>query len=221
MTELTPDECRVLGALVEKALTTPAQYPLTLNALVSACSQKSNRDPVVDYDEDRVLSAVDGLRRKGLVREAMLSGSRVTKYRQIAREALEVATPELVILTELMLRGPQTVGELRSRASRMHAFDSTDAVEAALKTLADHAPPMVQRLAPAPGSRAARWAQTLCPTLHPLDAPAAPARNDPVAPGEPADADMLERLENLEREVARLREQLSRYLEAGERPTID
>jgi uncharacterized protein YceH (UPF0502 family) len=218
MIELTPDECRALGALVEKALTTPAQYPLTLNALVSACSQKSNRDPVVDYDEDRALAAIDGLRRKGLVREAMLSGSRVTKYRQIAREALEVATPELVILTELMLRGPQTVGELRARASRMHAFDSTDAVDAALKTLADHAPPMVQRLAPAPGSRAPRWAQTLCPTLHPLDAPAAPAT---PARTEPADADMLERLENLEREVARLREQLSRYLEAGETPTID
>jgi len=218
MIELTPDECRVLGSLVEKAMTTPAQYPLTLNALVSACSQKSNRDPVAEYDEDRVLAAIDGLRKKGLVREAMLSGSRVTKHRQVAREALEVATPELTLLTELMLRGPQTVGELRSRASRMHAFDSTEAVEASLRALADRPQPMAKKLAPAPGSRAPRWAQLLCPTLHPLDAP---AKTETRSASEPDDADMLERLEKLEAEVAALREQLSRSLQSGERPTID
>lgn len=217
MIELTPDESRVLGSLVEKAMTTPSQYPLTLNALVGACSQKSNRDPALDYDEDRVLDAVDGLRRKGLVREAMLSGSRVTKYRHVAREALEVATPELTLLTELLLRGPQTVGELRSRAARMHAFESTEAVEASLKSLADRPAPMARRLDPAPGSRAPRWAQTLCPTLHPLDAPAPRAG----APVETADADMLERLERLEGEVAALREQLSRFLASRNRPSID
>jgi uncharacterized protein YceH (UPF0502 family) len=220
MLELTPDECRVLGCLVEKAMTTPGQYPLTLNALVAACSQKSNRDPVEDYDEDRVLDAVDGLRRKGLVREAMLSGSRVTKYRHVARETIEVATCELTLLTELLLRGPQTVGELRSRAARLHEFESTDAVELSLKTLEEHTPPLAKRLAPAPGSRAPRWAQTLCATLHPLDPPApTEARSEPAPAA--ADADMLDRLEKLETEVADLREQVARYLQAGERPTID
>jgi len=215
--ELTPEECRALGCLVEKAMTTAAQYPLTLNGVVVACNQKNNRDPVVSWGEDRVIDALDGLRAKGLAREVMLSGSRVTKYRHTAREGLEVETPALCALAELLLRGPQTVGELRSRASRMQAFESVEAMEAALRALAERETPLVRQLPPAPGSRAPRWAQTLCPTLHQLDAPAPAGAHATPSSG----PDSLERLERLEREVARLREQVDRLLRSGNQPSID
>ncbi len=112
---LTPDECRVLGVLVEKELTTPGQYPLSLNAILAGCNQKSNRDPVVEIDEDRAVAAVEGLREKKLVIFADALGSRAMKYKHNAGQALGLGPKELVILTEMLLRGPQTVGELRMR----------------------------------------------------------------------------------------------------------
>src|SRR5262245_66186524 len=102
MIQLKPDECRVLGVLVEKALTTQAQYPLSLNALTTGCSQKNNRSPIVEYTEERVIEAVDGLRAKKLAAEVLLSGSRVAKFKQLAREALQVDTAQLVLLARLM-----------------------------------------------------------------------------------------------------------------------
>lgn len=176
MPTLTPDEIRVLGVLVEKALTTPAQYPLSLNAVVAGCSQKNNRAPVVEYGEDRVYDALDGLKAKGLAREAMLSGSRVAKFRQVGMEALKVSLTELVVLAELMLRGPQTVGEIRGNASRMHAMESLEACQQVLDGLAHRtaeaggfvAGPLVRELAPPPGSRARLYAQMLCPGAHPV-----------------------------------------------------
>ena len=134
MDTLTPDECRVLGVLIEKAQTTPGQYPLSLNALVNGANQRSNRLPVTDLAESAVLVAVDGLRAKGLAREVMLSSSRVAKYRHVARDALQVSTSELVVLAELLLRGPQTVGELRGRASRMNPLESIEVVSNLLKS---------------------------------------------------------------------------------------
>jgi len=169
MISLSPDECRVLGTLIEKAQTTPAQYPMTLNGLMRGCNQTSGRDPITNFDEDRVFDAVDQLRRKNIVREAMLSDSRVAKYRHVARETLGVNTEELVLLAELMLRGPQSAGELRSRASRMAPLASLESVEAALRALGARPEPMVKEIAAAPGQRARRWVQLLCPTLHPLD----------------------------------------------------
>lgn len=169
MLALSPDECRVLGTLIEKAQTTPAQYPMTLNGLMRGCNQTSGRDPITTFDEDRVFDAVDKLRHKGIVREAMLSDSRVAKFRHVARETLAVNTEELVLLAELMLRGPQSAGELRSRASRMAPLASLESVEAALRALAARPEPMVKEIAAAPGQRARRWVQLLCPTLHPLD----------------------------------------------------
>lgn len=202
MLQLTRDECRVLGVLVEKAQTTPAQYPLTLNGLVLGCNQKNNREPVTNLSEDAVLTALDGLRAKGLVREAMLSGSRVAKYRHVAREVLTLTTPELVIVAELLMRGPQSVGELRGRASRMHPLESLDAVQAVVDGLASRPEPMVVRLAPGHGSRAVRYAQLLCPNLHPLDAPA----HEAAAPDEPGmDVGATERIARLEEQVAALR----------------
>jgi uncharacterized protein len=209
MPTLSPDEIRVLGVLVEKALTTQAQYPLSLNALAAGCSQKNNRSPVADYAEDRVYDAVDALKAKGLVREALLSGSRVAKFRHVALDALKVSMTELVVLAELMLRGPQTVGEIRGNASRMHPIESLDACQAVLDALAHRAPdaggiipgPLVRELPPPPGSRARLFAQLLCPDAHPVPTAAAPSREpSPPAPTN----DLLVRLAALEARVAAL-----------------
>lgn len=219
MVNLKPDECRILGVLIEKALTTPQQYPLSLNSLTVGCNQKNCRSPLTNFDDDRVFDAVESLRAKGLVREAMLSGSRVAKFRHIARETLNVETPALVILAELMLRGPQTAGELRSNASRMHPIESLDALNAVLASLAQAAPPMVREL---PGGHARRYAQLLCPDLHPLNEPAGSAAPEPSGPsaaamGHSASSSALAaRVEALEQEVQRLKDALQRLaLESG------
>jgi uncharacterized protein YceH (UPF0502 family) len=201
---LLPDECRVLGVLVEKAQTTPGQYPLTLNGVVTGCSQKNNRDPVDEFDEDRAQNALDGLRAKGLVRELSLEGSRVAKYRHIARETLAIDTPQLVLLAELLLRGPQTVGELRGRATRMHPLESLESVQAILESLATREIPLAKEIAPAPGSRAPRWIQLLCDGLHPLDRVAAAPATAASAAQQPAatmDPTLLDRVAQLERSM--------------------
>lgn len=218
MLQLTPSECRVLGVLVEKAQTVPGQYPMTVNSIVLGANQKNNRDPITNLSEEQVYDALDSLRAKGLVREAMLSGSRVSKFRHLAREVLNIDTDELVILTELLLRGPQSPGELRGRATRMHPLESVEKVEEVLRGLmrpreatADHPArePMVRELPRRPGERANRYAQLLCPDLHPLDGPVAAAHDPAPAPaGAPAAApsgELAARVDELESEVRRLR----------------
>lgn len=209
MVTLTKDECRVLGVLVEKAQTTPAGYPMTLNAVTLGCNQKNNRDPVTNFTEEQVFDAIDKLRQRGLARELMLSGSRVPKYRHMAREVLEVTTPELVILAELLLRGPQTVGELRGRASRMHPIESLDEAQAILEGLMGRPEPMVKELPPAPGSRAKRYVQLLCPDLHPLDHVSSSGGGDddadPPAGASSVSAEVAARVERLETEVETLK----------------
>lgn len=219
MIQLSPNECRVLGVLVEKAQTVPGQYPMTVNSVMVGANQKNNRDPVTELSEEEVYDALDSLRAKGLVREAMLSGSRVSKFRHLAREMLGVSTEELVILTELLLRGPQSPGELRGRASRMHPLESVERVEEVLRGLMREQPaegdrparpPLVRELPRRPGERANRYAQLLCPDLHPLDAGAAVAAG-PAAAGRSAaagagDAGLAARVEQLEEEMRRLRE---------------
>ncbi|MBI1303004.1 MAG: DUF480 domain-containing protein [Phycisphaera sp.] len=219
MPTLAPDECRVLGTLIEKALTTPAQYPLSLNSLVTGVSQKSNRDPVVEFDDDRALTALDGLRSKGLVRDVSFTGSRVEKFRHTAGEALGLRAPELALLCELLLRGPQTVGELRARAARMQPFESIEAVEGALGGLAGREAPLVRELAPLPGSRAPRWQQLLCDDLHPLGAAATQGvrAGDGGAPERASDRDG--RLAALEARVARLEEEVAFLRGTGAQPT--
>ncbi|MFM2163843.1 MAG: hypothetical protein RL325_280 [Planctomycetota bacterium] len=217
MPALTPDECRVLGTLIEKALTTPGQYPLSLNSLVTGVNQKHNRDPVVEIDEDEALRAIDGLRAKGLARDVTFTGSRVEKYRHTAGEGLELRAPELALVSELLLRGPQTVGELRGRASRMHPFESLEVVEEVLKTLSHRAEPnqpLVRELPPAPGSRATRWMQLLCEDLHPLGpaGPAASAGHAPSARSEERGAPQ-DRLAALEARVAALEAAISELRE--------
>lgn len=212
MIELTPDESRVLGVLVEKALTTPEQYPLTLNAVVNGANQKNNRDPVMAMDETQAFDALEGLKNKGLVTRVDSAGSRTNRYRQNAIDALHVRTGELVILAELLLRGPQTLGELRGRASRMHPLESLEVVKGMLRALAEREEPMVRELPPSPGSRAERYAQLLCPDLHPADAPGASggvAAEPQRSAGAPAQG-LSERVTYLEQEVATLRAALSR-----------
>src|SRR5438445_3715153 len=151
---LHPVEVRVLGALLEKDITTPEYYPLTLNSLQNACNQKSSRDPIVSYDEDTIVQALDLLRNKQLVLRISGAGHRVEKYAHRLGEKLNLGRRELALLCVLMLRGPQTVGELRGRTERMHDFADMDEVERLLETLAAREPdPLV-----APAGRG-RWVQ--------------------------------------------------------------
>ncbi|MCA9312116.1 MAG: YceH family protein [Phycisphaerales bacterium] len=217
---LTPHECRVLGVLIEKAQTTPGQYPLTLNSAVTGSNQKSNREPVVNLSEEQVEIALDGLRQKQLVREVMLSGSRVSKYRHTARDTLAVTTEELVILAELLLRGPQSIGELRGRATRMHPIESLEEAQSivdGLRVAGERPMAYVRELPPQPGSRARRYAQLLCPDLHPLDAPASGGVEDfdeAAAPVMSRSAGGDARVERLEAEVASLKAAVRRLAAA-------
>lgn len=212
MLTLSPIEARVLGVLVEKAQTTPAQYPLSLNALTTGCNQKNNRDPVVNYSDDDVIDALDGLREKQLIREALLAGSRVTKYRHIARETLGVSTAELIVLTDLMLRGPQAPGELRSNASRMmppgdEALASLESTVSLLEALGSRPEPLVRRLPQRPGERAARYEQLVSPNAHPLDTPMSAHAHAPAPMSSASSTGTGEstRLDALEAEVASLK----------------
>lgn len=214
MMHLTPNECRVLGVLIEKAMTTPAQYPLSLNGITTGCNQKNNRDPIVNLSEDDAFDALDGLKQKGLARQVTLTGSRVDKYRHVAKEALDIGTNELVILAELLLRGPQTVGELRGRASRMHSLESTEVVDQALRYMRERDEPLVRTLPPLPGTRAQRYMQLLCPELHEIpEGPALPTVASQAAPHVGASA-VGDRVERLEQDVRELRAALQRLADA-------
>lgn len=161
--QLTAEECRVLGCLVEKAITTPDYYPLTLNALVSACNQKSSREPVVAYVDSDVMTAIDGLKEKQLATRITSSDSRVPRFRHIMPDALRLNQPQLATMAVLMLRGAQTVGEIRGRTGRMYEFESLQEVEETLQELAQREPrPMVVQLPRRPGEKEARWAHLLC-----------------------------------------------------------
>jgi uncharacterized protein len=208
MDKLDPLEARVLGVLIEKALTTPDQYPLSLNALVSGCNQKSNRDPLMLVSEAEARLTIDGLRMKHLAGITHPSGARVERYTHAAAETLGLPRPSLAVLAELLLRGPQAPGELRGRASRMAPIDSLDALQEILERL--QAKGLSEERRPAPGSRAPRIAQLLAPDSHPEDASSAAS---PAASGAPraaggASVAAADRLGRLESEVARLRRQL-------------
>jgi len=198
---LTDVEVRVVGSLVEKQLTTPDYYPLTLNALVHACNQVSNRDPVVSYDERAVEDAIDSLRRRNLVYVFYGSESRVPKYKHMAREVFELSPPELAALCVLMLRGPQTVGEIRGRTGRLHEFADLAEVEATLDALARRDEPLVARLPRRPGQKDARYAHLL--------AGAPPAEEPGVEAATPARETAGERVARLEAEVTSLRSEVA------------
>lgn len=152
-------EIRVLGCLIEKQRTTPDQYPLSLNALRLACNQATNRDPVVDYDEATIRAALDRLSRRGWVRLASGPGSRVAKYRHLLDDALGRVPSQIALLAVLMLRGPQTPGELKQRVERLYPYSSLEDVQRALDALAEHE--LVERLPRRPGQSQDRWRQLL------------------------------------------------------------
>lgn len=208
--QLDPVEIRVLGCLIEKQRTTPDAYPLTLNALRLACNQSTNRDPVVDYDEAAVRDAAQSLGRRRLARLASGHTTRATKYRHLLHEALGLPPGELAVLSLLMLRGPQTPGELKARSERLHPFTELSEVERALEGLIDQG--HVARLERRPGQKEERYAHLLGGEE---EAPA--AEGAPAAPGPAAAAPAAvqqsgptfgERLESLEAEVRELRTQL-------------
>jgi uncharacterized protein len=160
--QLSAEEGRIIGSLVEKQLTTPQQYPLTLNALVMACNQSSNRDPVVSYSEHLIEVAAATLRDAGLIGFMYPShGRTVTRYRHVLSERLGLDERELALVAVLLLRGPQTAGELRARTERMASFDGIGAVDADLERLATRQEPLVLRLARRPGQKEERWVQLL------------------------------------------------------------
>ncbi len=202
--ELTPEEARVLGCLLEKERTTPDAYPLTLNALVGACNQSTNREPVVSYDEATVEDALTSLREQGLARRGMYPGSRVTKHRHAADEQLGLTRPQLALLAVLLLRGPQTPGELKARTERLHRFAQLDDLDAGLDSLMSREPPLVAKLAREPGRKEARYVELL--SGAPADRPIAPERSVDEEPLAPAATDG--RLDALEEQVQELRSEL-------------
>lgn len=198
-------ECRVLACLIEKEITTPEYYPLSLHALQAACNQKSNRDPVVEFDEKTIARALEDLRSRHLAWEVAAAGGRTPKYKHDFLSRFAVGPDDLSVLCELMLRGPQTAGELRARAGRMHAFADVAAVDRTLQALAERPDgALVARLPLSPGMREVRYAHLLCGEA------AAPAV-DPSVPPAPAMAAVRaenERIAALEQSVAELRAEM-------------
>lgn len=205
---LTANEVRVLGALVEKEATTPDAYPLSLNALTTACNQTSNREPVMDLSEELVRNAVNNLRQQSLVRAVQHAGSRVMKFQHLLAERLELDAQLLGALCVLMLRGPQTVGEIRGRAGRLATFATIADVESALEQL--RAKQLVVELARRPGQKETRWAHLLsgAPSADVVDSQS--VESDSSAPALDARSDRDDRMATLEATVARLCDDLER-----------
>jgi hypothetical protein len=205
-------EARVLGCLIEKELTTPEYYPLTLQSLAAACNQRSNREPVVAWDEASVSAAADGLRRRRLAVMVQLAGARVPKFRHALHEVHGRLDPAMTaVLCELLLRNVQTAGELRARASRMHGFADADAAEAAAIRLTEYSPaPLATILPPGGGRRVRAFAHTLC---GPPD-PVAIAASHPIAPPSGPDAGTDTWRDRMETEIASLRSEVSALREA-------
>ena len=205
---LTPPEARVLGALIEKEITTPEYYPLSLNALINACNQRSNREPVMDLDEEAVRLALHGLEDDGLAGRARSADGRVTKYEHWLGEAFNFSRAEAALVCVLLLRGPQTPGELRGRTERMHRFEEIADVLAGLQKLMEREPSLAVMLPRQPGTKESRYAHLLSgPVEAAVAAPPVPAATYiPTFSGEASDQDG--RLGQLEATVAQLKSDL-------------
>src|SRR5215472_5879028 len=202
MLTLNAAEVRVLGALIEKGITTPEYYPLSLNALVNACNQKSSRDPVMELSEADVRSALFELEQLGMVR--VLSDARVSKFEHLAYGKLSLGRPETAVLGLLLLRGPQTPAELRARAGRMYTFDDIAAVTAVLERLATREEPLVAQQSRQPGARESRWVHLMAGPVEAEGQTAATSRETASEAG----SGLSERVAELERIVRDLEERL-------------
>jgi uncharacterized protein YceH (UPF0502 family) len=217
---LSREEARVIGSLIEKELTTPQQYPLTMNALVLACNQTSNRDPVVEFEERTVDNALASLKAAGLLRFVYPShGRSVTRYQQLLGEQLGISEPQLALVAALLLRGPQTSGELRARTERMTELDGIPQVEDELERLSSLTEPLVARFPRRPGQKEERWAQLLTDDAADLaealvDEPAAGSPSS----GRPADeAELRTEVGELRTDVAELRAEVAELRDHFER----
>jgi uncharacterized protein YceH (UPF0502 family) len=199
---LTPSQARVLGCLIEKEITTPDYYPLSLNAVINACNQRSNREPVADYDEEEVRLALRSLEDKQLAGRARGSDGRVAKYEHWLGEAFNFTRAETALICVLLLRGPQTPGELRSRTERMHRFDELTDVVAGLERLMQREPSLAVMLPRQPGTKESRYAHLLCGPIDPALFVAQAA-----APAPPSA--LAERVNQLEATVAELQQELA------------
>jgi uncharacterized protein YceH (UPF0502 family) len=205
--QLTAAEARVLGALIEKEVTTPEYYPLSLNALVNACNQRSNREPVMNLDEDDVRQALHGLEDDKFAGRARSADGRVTKYEHWLGEAFNFSRAETALLCVLLLRGPQTPGELRGRTERMHRFDEIGDVQAGLQKLMEREPALVTVLPRQPGTKESRYAHLLS---GPVDSTAAAPLEAGAFSAMQADgAAFEERVAQLEATVAELRKEVA------------
>jgi uncharacterized protein len=205
-------EARVLGALLEKEITTPDYYPLSLNSLVNACNQKSNRDPVMNVDEDSVRDALRTLQDNSLARSVSAVDSRVTKYEHRLQEAFNFDRREAALFCELLLRGPQTTGELRMRAERMHPFDDLSEAQSALQRLMNREPPLVKVLARQPGTKESRYIHLLSGDVKRVSS--TDGREVPAAlEGEKMDgfSRMSSEMAELRRDVADLKKQFAAF----------
>jgi uncharacterized protein YceH (UPF0502 family) len=206
--DLSPVEVRVVGSLIEKELSTPDHYPLSLNALAAACNQSSNRDPVMSLDEGTIAPAIDALRRRGLVRSIQGIGSRVPKYQHLLADAGDLTRTELAVVAVLALRGPQTHAEIRSRSARLVTGGDAGGIDAALEALVTRDPPVVRRLARRPGQKEARYAHLMSGDVaEPADETGAAALDlsgDRVA-------SLEDEVRTLREEIAQLRAQVSDF----------
>jgi len=214
--EFTPIECRVLGCMIEKSITTPENYPLSLNSLVNACNQKSNRFPVLDLDEPEVQDALDELRAQHLCFRVDTSGSLVPKLKYAVPGKWEFSARHLSILCELLIRGPQTPGELRTRGERMHTFLDLNEVESTLDLLKDHEEgPFIMKLPVLPGKKEARFAQLIGGAIEiseiqeaaPVVIQSGPSRNDRVDQLEQQIVELKSEIEDLKAAFAQFKEQ--------------
>jgi uncharacterized protein YceH (UPF0502 family) len=206
---LTENEVRVLGSLIEKDITTPDYYPLSLNALVNACNQKSNREPVMQLDEEAVLAALEGLQQHRMAGPARGADSRVTKYEQRLQEVFNFTRAEIAVLCVLLLRGPQTPGELRGRGERLHRFETLDDVQSALQKLMQRDPALAKVLPRQPGTKESRYVHLLGGDVV---EEAAPVRGSDLAERNVSERNVADlnledagRLDRLEEEVAGLK----------------
>ena len=209
--QLSPTEVRVLGALIEKDITTPDYYPLSLNALVNACNQKNNRDPIMALDEESVRQALGALQEKRLAGPAGGADSRVTKYEHRLQEVFNFDRREIAILCVLLLRGPQTPGELRGRSERMYPFETLDDVQSTIQRLSDRTPPLMRVLPRQPGTKESRYVHLFSEDTWPTEIHPQQNVSEPRATSDGRISSLEAEVAALRSEVAELRQQLAAF----------